>query len=200
MVLIREGLVLPVLDLLKLSVPHHGGVELAVLVDIVLVLDLLLVRKAREVLLVLLLQLCHPGAVAGEGLFLLRLAGGHNLAVVVAVKVLLQVLLRLGDQAVHLGLVLLLDGLCRFQVLSVLGNELCLLVLRVVLVFLYQGDVVCQLHHHIGAVPAKGIDLLLDRRYMLLNRLTELVFFLLREDLLICHCDFPSLTDISRSV
>ena len=111
MIPVLEGCVLAVLGSLDILLQLHLGVEQAVLMDVLLVLNLSLVRQLGKVLLMLLFQLGYPTLVILLGLsLLLHAAGGYGL--VILVKVRLNIPFRIGHQLVHLSLVLGLHGFC----------------------------------------------------------------------------------------
>ena len=105
MVLVVEGGVLPVLDGLEVPVQLQLGVEQAVLLDVLLVLDLAGVGELGQGLLVLLLELGHRLLVLGLGDDLLLLTALSHGGVVLA-KVAVQIALRVGDELGDLVLVL----------------------------------------------------------------------------------------------
>src|SRR5699024_1541857 len=148
MVLVVKGGVAPVFDVLLLLEQGHLRVEEAVLVDVLLVLDLLLVGELGHGLLVLAVELLHGLRVPLLGPdVLLRAAGDDSL--IVGAVVSLEVALGLGNELRDLGLVLGFNLLGLFKLLLELGRALLLLfsgidavALEVLKAVLYVQDLV----------------------------------------------------------
>ena len=186
-----KGGMLAVLDLLEVLVQVHLRVKQAVLIDVLLVLDLLLVAELGHGLLVLLVELGHGGLVLLLSLDLFRLSALHHGLVVLA-EVAVQIALRLGDELVHLALVLALHGLGLLQLGLVLGQLGLFLLLGVDAVALQTVHAALDLDHLVGAVLAQGVNLCLDAADILVDRLAELLFLFRRENLCVfrCHMQF----------
>ena len=177
-----EGGVAPVLYLLLFLEQVHLRVEEAVLVDVFLVLELLLIGELGHRLLVLFMQLLNGLFVVLLGLdVLLGAAGDHGL--VIGAVVGLEVALGLGDELGDLGLVLGLDLLGRGELLFELGGSLLLLLGRVDAVALEVLEAVLDVQDLVGAVHAQGVYLFLYGAHMLVDRSEQLSLLLSRQDL-----------------
>ena len=174
---------LPILDFLQVLGQLHLGVEQPVFVDVLLVLDLVLIRQLGKSLLMLFLQLGHSLVVLFLGLDLLFLAAGHNCLIIIGVVVSLQVALSVGNQLGDLGFVLGFHGAGLFLLFLGLLDPLVLFLLGVDSVTLEVIDQVLILDDLIGAVFPQSIDLILNFSYILVYRLAKLLLLLSRENL-----------------
>ena len=174
---------LTVLDLLELRLVAHLGVELAILVDVLLVLDLGLVGETRDRLGVLVGELLEVRLVVGLGLDARSGAGGLDGGVVLGIEVILEVLLTLRDQLGDLILVGSLDLLGLLDLGLVARDLLVALGLGEHAVVLGVVDQRLQAHDPRGTVRTKRIDLLLDLADIVIDRLEELGLLVDRQDL-----------------
>ena len=98
-----------VLDCLAVLIQLHFGIEQAVLVDILFVLDFLLIAQLGKRRLVFLFQLFYSCLIFLLGLYLFLLAAGHHRLVIVAVIMGFQIGFGISDQLVDLALVFFLQ-------------------------------------------------------------------------------------------
>ena len=193
-ILVAEGRMLAILDLLHLLLKDHLGVEAPVLVDVVLVLDLGAIGETREVRAVLVLERLEVGLVAILGKHaLLGTALTHGFEVLLCV-VLFEVAFGLRDKAGHLDLVARLDSLCGGKLALVAGNGLLALLLGEDAVALGCVDVTLELNHAVGSVAPQLVDLCLDGGNALVNGAEQGLLLLDRKHLiaLVCHvCSSP---------
>src|SRR5699024_8479037 len=157
-------------------------VEEAVLVDVLLVLELLLVGELGHGLLVLAVELLHGLRVPLLGPdVLLRAAGDDGL--IVGAVVSLEVALGLGNELRDLGLVLGLDLLGLFELLLELGRALLLLFSGIDAVALEVLKAVLYVQDLVSAVQTQGVYLLLYGADVLVYRRKELSFLLSGQNL-----------------
>ena len=176
------GGVAPVLDLLLFLEQGHFRVEEAVLVDVFLVLELLLVGELGHRLLVLAIELLNSFLVVGLGLDVLLGAAGDHCLIIRAV-IGLEVALGLGNELGDLGLVFRLYLLGLGELGLELGGTLLLLLCRVDAVALEVLEAVLYVQDLVRAVQAQGIYLLLYGADVLIYRREELSFLLSGQDL-----------------
>ena len=193
-----EGGVPAVLHVLEILGQLHLGVEQAVLVDVLLVLDLLGVRQLGHGGLMGLFQLRHRGLVVLPDQHLLLGAAGRHRLIVFLVEVGLEVALGVGDE---LGDLVLVPGLHRLGLLQLLpepGLLVRLLLGGVNAVPLQAVQRALNVDDPVRAVLPQGVDLLLNAAHIAVDGLAELLLLLRGQNFcVVCHCPSP-LTDISR--
>ena len=171
-----------VLDCLAVLIQLHFGVEQAVLVNILFVLDFLLIAQLGKRRLVFLFQLFYSCLIFLLGLYLFLLAAGHHRLVIVAVIMGFQIGFGISDQLVDLALVFFFNCLGRCQFSLQFGLTFRFFLRGIDAVALQVIQLILDIDSFFSTVSTKFIDLRLDFPNIFIDWLAKLGFLLRRKN------------------
>lgn len=165
---------LPVFNQLQVLFQLHLCIEKAVLVNVFLIFDLMLIRELGSGSLMLLFQFSHALTVLFLGQDFFFFAACDYCLVVVLIIVGLQIILCIGDETGNLVFVLGFHGTGFFKLCSQPGQFCFFFLFCINVIPFYAVNVILEFHYFCGSVFSQTVQLGLDLSYIILNRPAQL--------------------------